>query len=290
MITSDGNVLHTMTNQAPGDALDSVLEAFAQVSSIRACGPGIFEAEISREWTIASKPNGGYLLALLGRAALALNGSGDVIAASAHYLRSPAPGPVEIEGELLRRGRSISQVRARISQGGRLCVEALMTTSQLAPATAPCWDTGIPDVQVVPFDDGIRLKPVTPDGSKVAMFDQVEVRLDPEWSGVMNGRASGRGELRGWLKLPLQENFEPISLLYAVDALPPPTFDTDFIDMVSTAELTVYVRAIPAPGPVRIVTRARLIDPQWVDHTCDVWDGTGRLVAQASQLAKRLLG
>jgi hypothetical protein len=290
MITSDGNVLHTMTNQAPGDALDSVLEAFAQVSSIRACGPGIFEAEISREWTIASKPNGGYLLALLGRAALALNGSGDVVAASAHYLRSPAPGPVEIEGELLRRGRSISQVRARISQGGRLCVEALMTTSQLAPATAPCWDTGIPDVQVVPFDDGIRLKPVTPDGSKVAMFDQVEVRLDPEWSGVMNGRASGRGELRGWLKLPLQENFDPISLLYAVDALPPPTFDTDFIDMVSTAELTVYVRAIPAPGPVRIVTRARLIDPQWVDHTCDVWDGTGRLVAQASQLAKRLLG
>ena len=284
------DAVHAMTNQAPGGAPDSVLEAFAQVSSIRARGARTFEAEISREWTIASKPNGGYLLALLGRAASALDGSGDVVAASAHYLRSPDPGPVEMEGELLRRGRSISQFRARMSQGGRLCVEALMSTSQLAPSTAPCWDTGIPDVQVVPFDDGIRLKPVTPDGSRVAMFDQVEVRLDPEWSGVMNGRPSGRGELRGWLKLPLQENFDPISLLYAVDALPPPTFDTDFIEMVSTAELTVYVRAIPAPGPVRIVTRARLIDPQWVDHTCDIWDGTGRLVAQATQLAKRPLG
>lgn len=281
---------HTRTNQAPGGAPDSVLEAFAQVSSIRARRARIFDAEISRQWTIASKPNGGYLLALLGRAASALDGSGNVVAASAHYLRSPAPGPVEIEGELLRRGRSVSQVRVRMSQGGRLCVEALMSTSQLAPSTAPCWDTGIPDVQVISFDDGIRLKPVTPDGSAVAMFDQVEVRLDPEWSGVMNGRPSGRGELRGWLKLPLQENFDSISLLFAVDALPPPTFDTDFIDMVSTAELTVYVRAIPAPGPVRIVTRARLIDPHWVDHTCDVWDGTGRLVAQATQLAKRPLG
>jgi hypothetical protein len=279
-----------MTNQAPGGAPDSVLEAFAQVSSIRAREVRIFEAEISRAWTIASKPNGGYLLALLGRAASALNGSGDVVAASAHYLRSPAPGPVEIEGELLRRGRSISQVRARMSQGGRLCVESLMSTSELDPSTAPCWDAGVPDVLHVPFDDCIRLRPVTPDGSRVAMFDQVEVRLDPEWSGVMNGRPSGRGELRGWLKLPLQENFDPISLLYAVDALPPPTFDTDFTDMVSTAELTVYVRAIPAPGPVRIVTRARLIDPQWVDHTCDVWDGTGRLVAQATPLAKRPLG
>jgi hypothetical protein len=288
MMPTDG--AHNTTNQASGGAPDSVLEAFAQVSSIRARGARTFEAEISREWTIASKANGGYLLALLGRAAVALNGSGDVVAASAHYLRSPAPGPVEIEGELLRRGRSISQVRARISQGGRLCVEALMSTSQLAPSAAPCWDTGIPDVQIVPFDDGIRLKPFTPDGSRVAMFDQVEVRLDPEWSGVMNGRPSGRGELRGWLRLPLQENFDPVSLLYAVDALPPPTFDTDFIDMVSTAELTVYVRAIPAPGPVRIVTRARLIDSQWVDHTCDVWDETGRLVAQATQLAKRPRG
>jgi hypothetical protein len=102
----------------------------------------------------------------------------------------------------------------------------------------------------------------------------------------MNGRPSGRGQLRGWLKLPLQESFDSISLLYAVDALPPPTFDTDFIDMVSTAELTAYVRAIPAPGPIRIVSRARLVDPQWVDETRDVWDGTGRLVAQATQLAR----
>jgi Thioesterase-like superfamily len=264
-------------------------EAFAQVSAIRSRGPRTFVAEISGEWTIAGKPNGGYLLALLGRAASALTDSSDVVAASAHYLRSPVPGPVEIEGELLRRGRSLSQVRARISQGGRLCVEALMSTSELGPSAAPCWDAGIPDVRVVPFDDGIRLKPVTPNGSPVAMFDQVEVRLDPGWSGVMTGRPSGRGELRGWLKLPAQESFDPISLLYAVDALPPPTFDTNFIDMVSTAELTVYVRAIPAPGPVRIVTRARLIDPQWVDHACTVWDGTGRLVAQATQLAKRPL-
>jgi hypothetical protein len=282
--------VRAMTNQAPGGRADSVHEAFSQVSSFRARGAGIFDAEISGEWTIAGKPNGGYLLALLGRAASALTDSGDVVAASAHYLRSPVPGPVQIEGELLRRGRSISQVRARMNQGGRLCVEALVTTSELDPSTAPHWDAGVPDGQVAPFDDCIRVKPVAPDGSRVAMFDQADVRLDPEWNGITNGRPSGRGQLRGWLKLPGDESFDPISLLYAVDALPPPTFDTDFIDMVSTTELTAYVRAIPAPGPVRIVTRARLIDPRWVDHTCDVWDGTGRLVAQATQLAKRPLG
>lgn len=279
-----------MTGQVPGDRPASVLEVFSQVSSVRARTAGIFDAEISCEWTIGGKPNGGYLLALLGRAASSLIDSGHVVAASAHYLRSPDPGPVEIEAELLRRGRSISQVRARMSQGGRRCVEALMSTSELDPSAAPRWDVGVQDFQHVLFDECIRLGPVTPDGIRVAMMDQVDLRLDPGSSGMTRGRPSGRGQLSGWLKLLGHESFDSISLLYAVDAFPPTTFDMDFRGWVSTVELTAYVRAIPAPGPVRIVSRARLIDPQCIDETRDVWDGTGRLVAQAMQLGKVLLG
>jgi acyl-coenzyme A thioesterase PaaI-like protein len=280
-----------MTDQASGVGPASVLEIFfSQASSVRARVAGTFDAEVSGEWTVAGKPNGGYLLALLGRAASSLTDSGHVVAASAHYLRSPDPGPVEIEGEVLRRGRSISQVRARMSQGGRPCVEALMSTSELDPSAAPRWDVGVPDIQHAPFDECIRLEPFTPDGLRVAMFDQVDLRLDPESIGITSGRPSGRGQVRGWLKLLGEESFDPISLLYAVDALPPSTFDTDFNDMVYTVELTAYVRAVPAPGPVRIVRHARLIDSQCVDETCDVWDGTGRLVAQATQLAKVPLG
>jgi hypothetical protein len=274
-------------SQASGGGSGPVPELFSQVSSIRARAAGPFEGQISGKWTIAGKPNGGYLLALLGRAASSLTDSGHVLAASAHFLRAPDPGPVEIEGDLLRRGHSISQVRTRLSQGGRLCVEALVSTGELTPATAPDWDAGLPDLQHVPFDDCIRIEPVTPHGFRVAMLEQVDARLDPELSAA-KGHPSGRGQLSGWLKLPGEENFDPVSLLYAVDAFPPATFDTDFNDMVATAELTAYVRAIPAPGPVRILRRARLIDPQWADETCDVWDGTGRLVAQATQLVKRL--
>jgi len=276
-----------MTDQESGVGPASVLEVlFSQASSVRARVAGIFDAEVSGEWTAGGKPNGGYLLALLGRAASSLTDSGHVVAASAHYLRSPDPGSVEIDGELLRRGRSISQVRVRMSQSGRPCVEALMSISELDPSAAPRWDVGVPDVQHVPFDDCVRLEPSTPDGLRVSMFDQVDLRLDPELIGITSGRPSGRGQVRGWLKLLGEESFDPISLLYAVDALPPPTFDTDFNSMVSTIELTAYVRAMPAPGAVRIVKRARLIDLRCVDETCDVWDGTGRLVAQATQLAK----
>jgi hypothetical protein len=36
---------------------------------LAASGPGRFDAEVSSEWTIDGKPNGGYLLAMLGGAA-----------------------------------------------------------------------------------------------------------------------------------------------------------------------------------------------------------------------------
>jgi hypothetical protein len=59
---------------------------------------------------------------------------------------------------------------------------------------------------------------------------------------------------------------------------------------VPTLELTAYVRALPAPGPVRILQRAQLIDARRVDELCYVWDRTGRLVAHGSQLAGIRLG
>jgi NAD(P)-dependent dehydrogenase (short-subunit alcohol dehydrogenase family) len=98
-------------------------------------------------------------------------------------------------------------------------------------------------------------------------------------------RESLEALLRGWLALPEDEPFDPTSLLFAVDAFPPATFDIEFSGWVPTLELTAYVRALPAPGPVRILQRAQLIDARRVDEACYVWDRRGRLVAHGSQLA-----
>ena len=173
-----------------------------------------------------------------------------------------------IEAELLRSGRSASHVRARMSQDSKACVEALLTTSQLDDAVAPYWDRGLPDVSRVAYEDCARLVPRTPDGSTVAIMDQIEVRLEPASMGFTAGHPGGRGELRGWLALPGNEPFDPTSLLFAVDAFPPATFDIEFSGWVPTLELTVYVRALPAPGPVRVLQRAQLIDAQRVDESC----------------------
>ena len=50
--------------------------AFSEVSELRPVGPGRFDAEVDLAWTIGGKPNGGYLLAMLGRAGVVLATTG----------------------------------------------------------------------------------------------------------------------------------------------------------------------------------------------------------------------
>ena len=268
----------------------TVPRSFAGVTALAPAGPGRFEAEVSPGWTIGGKPNGGYLLAMLGRAAAAVGSHADVISASAVYLSSPEPGPVSIAAEVLRAGRSTTHIRARMTQDGRDCAEALLVTGTLAAGTRPYWDGGVPGPGQTAYGDCPRLVPRLPGGAPVPIMEQVEVRLDPEVSGFTRGQPAGRGELRGWLALPGGEDFDPVSLLYAADSFPPATFDIEFSGWVPTLELTVYVRALPAPGPVRVLQRAQLIGGQRVDEACFVWDGSGRLVAQGVQLAAIRLG
>lgn len=260
---------------------DPTRTTFADVSSINEIAPGEFNAEANPEWTIGGKPNGGYLLAMLGRAAAQSATHTHVLAASAHYLRSPKPGPIRLTAEVLRTGRSASQVRARMSQDGTPCVEAMFTLGTLTPDTTPQWNDGLPEpVECAQAD----CEPITGEFGP-AIMDQVDLRLHPDDFGFSKGDPNGTGVLRGWLGLPDGENFDPIALLYAVDSFPPATMNIALTGWVPTLELTAYVRALPAPGPVQVLHKAQLIDDDRVDETCYIWDSRDRLVAQATQLA-----
>lgn len=263
---------------------------FSRASAVHARSSSRFDADVDPEWTIGGRPNGGYLLAMAGRAATWGCKHDHVVAASAHFAHAPEPGPVLIQTEPLRTGRWTSQVQARIEQEGRLCVGVLLTVSHLADATAPYWDARVPAAAQVPREDCEPVVARMPDGTRVAIMDQVEVRLDSRSRQFVSGLPTGQGELRGWLMLPGDEQFDPTSLLYAVDAFPPATLDIEFAGWVPTLELTVYVRAMPVPGPVWVLQRAQLIEARRVDESCFVWDAAGRLVAQGTQLAGIRLG
>jgi hypothetical protein len=263
---------------------------FSAVSALVPTAPGRFDAGVSADWTIGGKPNGGYLLAILGRAATTVGAHPHVLAASAHYLHSPLPGPIGVTAEVLRAGRSASQLRTQLCQDGQLCVEALITTGTLVAHTRPYWEHGLPLPDVAAPEKCLRVPDTSPTGLPVPIMDQVELHIDPADAGFARGAPSGRGQLRGWLGLPGGEQFDTAALLYALDAFPPATFEIELTGWVPTLELTGYVRALPAPGRVRVLQRAQVIDAQKVDEACFVWDSTGRLVAQGTQLAGIRLG
>jgi hypothetical protein len=106
----------------------------------------------------------------------------------------------------------------------------------------------------------------------------------------MDLAGGGSGEVSGWLRFANGADFDPVSLLYAADSFPPATLTLGSVGWAPTLELTVYVRGIPAPGPLRVRQRAGLLhgdtpDTMTVDQVCEVWDSRDHLVAQATQLA-----
>jgi hypothetical protein len=209
-----------------------------------------------------------------------------VLSATAAYVGPPATGPAEVRSEVLRRGRGMSHVHARLVQQGAARVEATFTLGRLHPDAQPWW--GGEPAPALPGDDWPRRRagPAGPGGLPMPVMARVEMRLDPATAGFATGEPTGRGELRAGLRFGDGRAPDPLALLYAVDALPPATFDLGgATGWVPTLSLTAYVRALPAPGSLVVRQRASLVQERTVDEVCHVWDSRGRLVAQATQLA-----
>jgi hypothetical protein len=68
---------------------------------------------------------------------------------------------------------------------------------------------------------------------------------------------TGNGEFRCWLVEEQHDAVDTVGLVYVADCVPPATFGVVFNGFAPTLNLTVYNRAIPAPGPLRIRFRAR---------------------------------
>lgn len=271
---------------------------YADVSAVSPDGDHSWTADIHPGWTILGNPNGGYLQTVMARAAVA-EAAGQarggertahphVVAASTHFLRPPRPGRVELTSELLRSGRTTTQVRVRMSQGGHITGESLFTLGSPG-AAAVDWSSPDLPAQGADIEDCVRYLPPTEE-FPVEILRHVGLYLHPGQTAFTTGDPRGHGEVRAWVSLPDGEDFTPESLLLAADVLPPATFDVTPGGWVPTIELSTYVRAVPVPGPVNVLLSANLIKGDRVDESATVWDSAGNLVAQSHQFAGIRLG
>jgi Thioesterase-like superfamily len=259
--------------------------------SARAAEPTTYDAELGAGWQIGSAVNGGVLLATIGNALRgSFEGHPDPLALSAYYLSASRPGPATVRTEVLRSGRSMSTGSASLVQveAGREVerVRALATYGALADLPDDVRTTATsPDLP--PPDQCVSAADAPPTFlAEAALLQRLDLRLDPACVGWVVGRPSGRGVVQGWLRMADHREPDPLLLLLAADALPPVTFDLGLYGWVPTLELTVHVRALPAPGWLRVRHSTRNLAGGLLEEDAEVWDATDRLVAQSRQLAR----
>lgn len=259
--------------------------------------PGVYDIELSAGWTIINAVNGGYLLAVLGRALADALPHADPFTVSAHYLTASHPGPAVIRTDTARAGRTLSTGQASLFQydeQGREVerIRVLASYGDLAGLPDDVRTTAKPPAlppleQCFGPQDAPDHRPVP--GSS-AISDRLFLKLDPSTLGWALGQPSGKGEMRAWFGLADGRDADPLSLLLAVDALPPTAFELGISGWVPTVELTVHVRARPAAGPLRVSITTRNLAGGFLEEDAEVWDVEDRLVAQSRQLARVRLG
>ncbi|MCU1673136.1 MAG: TesB-like acyl-CoA thioesterase 3 [Frankiales bacterium] len=240
-----------------------------------------YEVELADDWAYGGGVlHGGWLVSTVTELALREVEHPHPLATSAHFVSAASVGPAVVDVEVLRAGRSVSSIRARLRQDEKVRVEVLVSAGTLHPSE-PYWSRGDEPPLLRPAEECTRSR-MREGAPRNGIVENVDVRYDGD---VWRDRGTGRGEFAGWMRLVSGQEPDPLTLLTLCDALPPVTLDLGMDGWVPTIEYTVLVRALPAPGWLRAVQRARLLQDGWLDEECEIWDSTGRLVAQARQLA-----
>ncbi|MFB4319697.1 thioesterase family protein [Actinomadura sp. 21ATH] len=257
---------------------------FGEATAVERVAEGRYSVELDDGYLIGTALNGGYLLAVLARAAVDATPHEHPISTAANFLRVSGPGPAEVRVDVSKVGRTAATSRVSLVQDGRTLIESLITTGTLDPAAEPDW-AGEPPVPPVPPIEKCTegLQNIERDRG---FADRVDMRFDPATMGWLDGQPAGRPELRAWFRLPDGEDADAYVLALAVDALPPVALNLGAKGWAPTVELTWHMRAVPAPGPLALHGSGRLLTGGWFDEEVEVWDSAGRLVAQSRQIAR----
>lgn len=175
----------------------------------------------------------------------------------------------------------MSVVRPVLSQDGEILLDTTVTAGRLSSEVGP------------PPGEFSRQSPAPPPellertGTRSTgppLASACEVVIDPSTTAY---RRKERAEpaMRGWVR-PKGEDPDVLFALFAGDILPTGLFNFGLVGWAPTVQLTALVRAVPAPGWLRVETVTRTICGGWFDEDVTVVDAGGHLVCQARRPAR----
>ena len=269
---------------------------------VSALGDGRYSGAIAPAWNLAMAPQGGVVAAIAARAMEAELGTGQLLRSFHGVFAAPVSvGPVEVEANVIRTGRSMSQVRAEVrSAGADSGLVALAAFGHERPGFGYT-DLAMPVVppphECVSYRDPPPPESGMPDGPRFAF-----------WTDVLEGRPAlghapwdpserGAAEVATWFRFehpPADEqgSFDRLALLVAADMMPSAVFEKVGTSengwFAPSVDLTVHLVDVPTGDWILNHNRAHYAGDGYASAECALWDaeapGGPRLVAWATQI------
>lgn len=249
---------------------------------------GSYSARLTDQWNVGERPNGGYLMATALRAVADAVDQPHPLTVTCHFLRPPTPGLIELDVEVVRQGRSLATGAARMTRDGVEYARIITAFGDLTATEGATVVTGAPP-DLPPPEACPTARGTMPGRASAAIVERFDLRFHPATLGWARDAPTGRAEVGGWIRFADGRDPDLLALVQIVDAFPPTVFDLGVTGWVPTLELTVHLRARPAPGWLRAWLSTRFLIDGYLEEDAEVYDADGALVAQSRQLA-RLIG
>ena len=222
----------------------------------------------------------------------------DPVVVSGFFLRPGTPGPAAVRASVIRSGRTMAFGEAALTQDGKDVVRVTAAFARLGEGPGASAGAGAgASAGAGAGQDGLVFLDGTPPalpppaecvGVPVGSFglasiaERIEFR-SAELPGWFLGHPSGRPASEFWMRFADGREADLLSLPLLVDSTAPSVLELGAGS--TTIQLTVHLRAHPAPGWLACRATTRFVSNGYHEEDFEVWDSAGTLVAQSRQLA-----
>jgi acyl-CoA thioesterase len=292
-----------LTAGRPWGNVRAVANAFLEATNLESRGEGRYLAFLDERWNLRPLPQGGIISAIAVRAMEMELAHDEQTPRTLHttFAAQVAHGPLEIAVEVLRVGRSMSQLRAEVRNVGT--ARGHLTTCVFGAPRAGFDFTDLRPPDEIPDPAGCTsFRDPPPEGTPG--FEPM-----PFWSELVEGRSvlghawwddylPGRAERVMWYRFNdspvLEGRLDPLALIVLADTMPGAVGEkvgrNDRPWFAPSVDLTVHVLDRCGSSWVLAHNRARFAGEGYASADMALWDcgddgrSPPRLVAYATQM------